>query len=56
MITYEDDTCTEPLPKNLEIYSAHFGGHAVAQCKFCNYTNVSWECGCDFEHDCEQYK
>jgi hypothetical protein len=56
MITFEDDTCTAPLPENLEIFSAHFGGHAVAECKLCNFKSVFWDCAHELEHDCEEYK
>lgn len=55
MITFEDDVCSEPLPANIEIYSAHFGGHAVARCLECDYKSVSWECSHELEHDCGEH-
>ncbi len=48
-----EETCQEPLPSNIEIYSARFGGHAVAKCQDCDFTAVFWDCACDFAHDCE---
>lgn len=49
---YNPEQCTQPTPDNIEIYSTHFGGNAVARCKYCQYTNVYWECACELEHPC----
>lgn len=49
---YEDEQCSEPLPANIEIYRATFGGHAVAKCKDCNFTSVYWDCVCELNHEC----
>ena len=48
----QDEQCTEPLPANVEIYRAHFGGHAVAKCNDFDFTSVYWECACDLDHEC----
>jgi hypothetical protein len=47
--------CNEPLPETVRIATAHFGGHAVAECTQCDYKNVYWECNCSLEHDCSEY-
>lgn len=48
----EETICREPLQDNMTIRTAHFGGHAVAKCENCEFTSVSWDCVCDFEHEC----
>lgn len=50
------EECTEPLPANMHVYSARFGGHAVASCLDCQYLTVYWECACELEHDCKNYR
>lgn len=52
---YNPEQCTEPTPDNIEIYSAHFGGHAVARCLNCTYLSVGWDCACDFIHECNTH-
>ena len=56
MITFEDDTCTEPLPEKISTYHARITGHYLASCIFCDFLSVFWECACDLEHDCGDYK
>lgn len=53
---YEEDECQEPAPKTISFYNARFTGGAVAQCSNCRFTSVFWECNCELEHDCDEYK
>jgi hypothetical protein len=48
--------CNEPAPESIRFYSAHFGGHGVAECTLCNFKSVSWDCACSLEHDCNEYQ
>jgi hypothetical protein len=54
---YEDEeTCQELVPAKIRIYSAHFTGATVAECKRCNFLSAYFECACDLEHNCNEYK
>jgi hypothetical protein len=47
--------CSELVPATVEIYSARFGGHAVAACSECSFKSVYWDCNHDLIHNCDNY-
>ena len=52
----DEDLCMELVPAKIRIYSAHITGGTVAECKRCSFLSVYFECACDLEHDCGEYK
>lgn len=42
--------------KKIEFGNAWFTGAFIAKCKKCNFVCAYWECGCELEHDCNEYK
>lgn len=46
--------CTPP--KKIEFGNTWFTGNFVAKCKKCNFVSAYWECGCELEHDCDEYQ
>lgn len=53
---YEEEDCTEPLPKKIKTGFSHFGGSYIASCTKCEFKSAYWECACDLIHDCKTWR
>jgi hypothetical protein len=55
-LALDEELCTEPLPKSIRTYSAHFTGAGCAECVNCDFKSVYFECACDLLHNCNEYQ
>lgn len=53
---YEIVECAEPAPSTIEFYSSTFTGEPRAKCTECGFMSAYWECGCDLEHNCDEFQ
>jgi hypothetical protein len=43
-------------PKSIQTSHSRITGAFIAYCKNCYFKCAYWECGCELEHNCKEYK
>jgi len=49
------ECCEAAIPKRVTLGYGTFGTFR-AVCSKCSYVNVYFDCACELEHDCREYK
>lgn len=46
--------CSSQVPASIRFYIAYITGESRATCEECGFIWATWDCPCDFEHECEK--